>query len=604
MPFGLLNCLARAVAKNGVKFLVSFVPGGAAVYDIAADALEHYRLDRHEGALRAEVQALAQAPPDQVRREVEAAVQAEAAGQPPQVRQAMAAYLGQVPAAIRRSLRRPSDPTGTTVPPDLALRGPDDLVPLLPPRPPRFKPGDRPLPGVDWELEELVGVGGFGEVWKARHAHLRSKPPVALKFCLDASAVVALRNEAGVLDRVMQHGRHPGIVPLLQTYLSADPPCLEYEFIEGGDLAGLIREQYARGKMALALANRLFQRLTEIVAFAHRADPPIVHGDLKPANVLVRRGTEGKIGLRVTDFGIGGLAAAQAAREATQPTRSRQELVTDAVRGAYTPLYASPEQMARRRGEPADPRDDVHALGVIWYQLLTGDLGMMSIPPDWREQVQERGLSEDLIRLLASCLAPRAEKRPPSAIDLADRLAALLEEEPAGPPATPSTLPPPLPPVPPLVVRPVPVAKALPPPVARPAPSPPLPVLEELPQEVRPIRRRSAPLLTCRALVVEDPAGILQGKLQVEVAAGGLTLRQRNKTELVLPVGSPARYLGQTRIAVRYKGREIKLALYRGRSYQRRLARDVVAFLQGKKRALDAEDYRRSLGMYAITLLP
>ena len=53
------------------------------------------------------------------------------------------------------------------------------------------------------------------------------------------------RNEAGVLDRVMQKGRHAGIVPLLHTYLSADPPCLEYEYVEGGDLTGLIQEMHA-----------------------------------------------------------------------------------------------------------------------------------------------------------------------------------------------------------------------------------------------------------------------------------------------------------------------------------------------------------------------
>ena len=361
-------------------------------------------------------------PLEQVLQQVEADVQAVAADQPPEVRQALTAYLTQVPAAIRRSLRRPSDPTGTTVPATLALSRPEDLMAFLPSRPPRFRPGDRPLPGVDWELEELVGVGGFGEVWKARHTHLRNRPPVALKFCLDSAAVPSLRNEAGVLDRVMQHGRHAGIVPLLHTYLSADPPCLEYEFVEGGDLAGLIQDLHGQGRMTPDMANRLFRHLVEIVAHAHRADPPIVHGDLKPANVLVHRGTDGKISLRVTDFGIGGIAAAQAARETRQPTRSRQELLTEAVRGAYTPLYASPEQMTRRRGELADPRDDVHALGVIWYQLLTGDLGMMSVPPDWREQVEECGLSENLIKLLASCIASKAAKRPASAIVLAEQL--------------------------------------------------------------------------------------------------------------------------------------------------------------------------------------
>jgi TPR repeat protein len=425
MRFRLLRCLAKAAVKHGVKFACGLMPGGEVFYDFITDAWKDYRREGQEGDRRGEVEQLAQATGDQVRQEVQEVVQAEAVGLPPEEREALATYLAQVPGTIRRSLRRPSDPTGTTVPGGLRLRRPEDLLRFLPTRPPRFKPGDRPLPGVDWVLEELVGVGGFGEVWKARHAHLKSMPAVALKFCLNESAVSALRNEAGVLDRVMRHRRHPGVVALLQTYLDANPPCLEYEYIEGGDLAGLIQELHERGRLKPDMANRLLLHLAEVVASFHRADPPIVHGDPKPANVLVQR-ESGKIKLRVTDFGIGGLAAARAAQEKRQPTRSRQGLLTEAVRGAYTPLYASPQQMTRRQGEPADPRDDVHALGVIWLQLLTGDLGMMSVPPDWREQVEERGLEGDLVQLLASCIASKAEKRPAAAVALVEQLKAAL----------------------------------------------------------------------------------------------------------------------------------------------------------------------------------
>jgi TPR repeat protein/serine/threonine protein kinase len=427
MPILLLRCLARAVARHGVKFVCSLVPGGEVLSDIAASAWEDYRQDQHEGELRAEIEALARAPAEEVRQEVQSAVRDEAADLPAEVREKIANYLGQVPAMIRRSMRRPSDPAGMTVRAGLRLEHREDLAQFLPAGPPRFRAGDRPLPGVDWVLEEPLGQGGFGEVWKARHAHLRSRPPVALKFCLDPSAVAALRNEVGVLDHVMQNGRHSGVVPLLQTYLNADPPCLEYQYIEGGDLAGLIRELHDRKRLTPALANRLILRLAEVIASTHRADPPIVHEDLKPANVLVRRGEEGRIALYVTDYGIGGLAGAGAIREAQQSGKSREQLVTDAVRGAYTPLYASPEQMARRRGEPADPRDDVHALGVIWYQMLTGDLGMLRLPADWREEVQARGQTTQMCGLLARCLASKAERRPANAAVFADQLRDLMK---------------------------------------------------------------------------------------------------------------------------------------------------------------------------------
>src|SRR5260370_1266418 len=83
--------------------------------------------------------------------------------------------------------------------------------------------------GGDREVVELLGVGGFGEVWKPRNPHSDGVAPVAWKFCLDATARERLlKHEAAVLNQVMQQGKHEGIVPLLHTYLSADPPCLAY----------------------------------------------------------------------------------------------------------------------------------------------------------------------------------------------------------------------------------------------------------------------------------------------------------------------------------------------------------------------------------------
>jgi hypothetical protein len=125
----------------------------------------------------------------------------------------------------------------------------------------------------------------------------------------------------------------------------------------------------------------------------------------------------------VTDFGIGGVSALPALAEARQGTATRGDLLATVLRGSYTPLYASPQQM---RGEPPDPRDDVHALGVIWYQLLTGDLN--SGPPTglWADDLEEAGLSKGLIRLLGACVG-RPEKRPRDAVALAAALAELLE---------------------------------------------------------------------------------------------------------------------------------------------------------------------------------
>jgi serine/threonine protein kinase len=155
------------------------------------------------------------------------------------------------------------------------------------------------------------------------------------------------------------------------------------------------------------------------VAFTHRLTPPIVHRDLKPANVLVQRGEGGQPLLKVTDFGIGALSASQAIREESrQPHRSLT--FATAIRGAYTPLYAPPQQ---RRGQPADPRDDVFALGVMGYQMLVGDVtAERPGGRGWRRRFEQKGLPVPLLDLLGSCFDDDAEERPANATAFLDRL--------------------------------------------------------------------------------------------------------------------------------------------------------------------------------------
>ena len=132
-----------------------------------------------------------------------------------------------------------------------------------------------------------------------------------MKFCLDDRAAASLRNEADKLSRVMCAGRHEGIVPLRNIYLKATPPCLEYEYVAGGDLAGLIQQLHEQKQATPDYLARWMLHLAGTVRFAHELTPPLVHRDLKPANILVQRGKDGKLSLRVADFGISEVAAAQ-----------------------------------------------------------------------------------------------------------------------------------------------------------------------------------------------------------------------------------------------------------------------------------------------------
>jgi serine/threonine protein kinase len=417
-----LHCLGKALCKKGLRALAGVVPLGDSLYDIAEATLEDLRRQREDEA-RAALAEAAAASPAEAARAADDVVRQVAADQPEQVRRTLREYLAQVPATVRQSLRRAADPSGRTVPDTLALRRAEDLLPFLPVRLPRFRCGEA-VPGQpDWRLVELLGVGGFGEVWRGVNDHLGET--ATFKFCLDAEAAGALRNEAQLLRRIRDEGQHPGIVRLLDTNLGAEPPFLKYEYIADGDLSALIRQWHERpGGPSPANVEAVVRGLAGIVGFAHRLSPPVVHRDLKPANVLIAFGPDGRPRLKVTDFGIGGVAAGREIARTRGGTYSRSMTGASTWRGAYSLLYASPQQM---RGGKADPRDDVHALGVIWYQMLTGDLGAgRPGGRGWKTRLQQRGVQPDRIDLLERCLEEDEQDRPRTAQEVADALRGFL----------------------------------------------------------------------------------------------------------------------------------------------------------------------------------
>lgn len=404
----LLRCVAGAVVANALPGLVQGVPFGNFLYQVAADALRRWREVCRDRAIRDEVEALAREGVEEAKQAAAEVAREVAAGQPEGVASALELYLSQVPAEIRRSLARPDDPTGTTLPAGVALDRPDDLLALLPARPPRFRAGDRPdcLRG-EWELVELLGAGGFGEVWKGRHV---DSPALvsAFKFCLDAQAQDRLlKHEAAVLSQVQRHGRHPGIVPLEDFSLRADTPWLRYEFVEGGDLTRVFAEL-----KPLPMPRRvehvvsLMRELAATVGHFHRLNPPVVHRDLKPANVLVSRRAGGGWACRVADFGIGNVVTRPAAATGG-PTPSVSGVLT--MGGAYTVGYGSPQQ---RRGERPDPRDDVYALGMICYQLLVADPTAETPRGKWKKRLADQGAPAALLDAIEACVDDDPAERP------------------------------------------------------------------------------------------------------------------------------------------------------------------------------------------------
>jgi serine/threonine-protein kinase len=219
--------------------------------------------------------------------------------------------------------------------------GPYGGLPTLPPEGPA-------LPAVPgYEIEAVLGHGGMGVVYKARH--LRLKRLVALKMALAGSYAGPRERERFRREtEAVAALRHPNVVQVYDVGDAAGRPYFTMEFMEGGSLA----QKLTGTPQPACPAAQLLATLADAVQAAHHSG--IVHRDLKPGNVLLSADGTPKI----SDFGL-------ARRLDTEGGLTR----TGTPLG--TPSYMAPEQ-ARGQWHTVGPATDVYALGAILYELLTG----------------------------------------------------------------------------------------------------------------------------------------------------------------------------------------------------------------------------------------
>ncbi len=414
----LLECLGLALCEKARRALAGDAKFGDALPDVAKAALD-YTLKELPGAeLRLALGELAALEPEAYGPMLKKLVDGLARVSSVPFKGELTAYLESWPATVRQTLRRPSDPSGKTDPEGIQFFKPDDLLLFLPARIPRFQPGPSPKGLDDWKLAEFRGLGECSEVWLGTSEQHAEHSPSVLKFASDAAAAADMIAHQNLFIQVFDLNDQAGIVPLRGVYLETDPPCLDVAFVYGYDLTSLIYDWKWRYDSAKPEASlKIVKRIAEIVGKAHARG--IVHRDLKPSNVLLHPSEGGKFTIWVSDFGWGQIQAKRS-MELGRGGTPRGEQQRLALRGAHTPLYASP-QLAKKDGP--DPRDDVHALGAIWYQLLKRD--PHAPPPvgtDWVEQFRPAGFTDSQARLLISCLATRPEKRPVDAVTLAEML--------------------------------------------------------------------------------------------------------------------------------------------------------------------------------------
>jgi serine/threonine-protein kinase len=216
----------------------------------------------------------------------------------------------------------------------------------------------------EYVLEERVGQGAFGEVWRARH-HVWSDQFVAVKIPTDPQYVRYLQREG----RAMHGLKHPGIVRAINFDPYADPAYLVMEYVPGTSLRRVLQDRRA---LPARDAVAILRQVLEALDHAHRHG--VVHQDVKPENVLVHErahtdgfGAEGAV--RLTDFGLGSVAALAGGASGNSIVMSH-EARDDGRTGGGTHFYMAPEQSA---GGPVDARADVYACGVMLFEMLTGD---------------------------------------------------------------------------------------------------------------------------------------------------------------------------------------------------------------------------------------
>jgi eukaryotic-like serine/threonine-protein kinase len=257
-------------------------------------------------------------------------------------------------------------------------------------------------------LKEVIGAGGMGEVYRARDERLQRD--VAVKVLTPGTlanerARKRFRREALALSRLS----HPHIATIYDFDTQEGVDFLVMELVTGPTLA----EKLAGGRLPDREAARVGQQVAEALEEAH--EHGIVHRDLKPGNIKLT--AKGQV--KVLDFGL-----AQVVRPSGEATT---ESLTDGHGVAGTLPYMSPEQL---RGEPADLRSDIYALGAVLYECVTGRrpfpetlstalVEAILHEPTLAPRALNGGVSAELERITLKCLEKDPANRYQSATDLA-----------------------------------------------------------------------------------------------------------------------------------------------------------------------------------------
>jgi serine/threonine protein kinase len=284
-----------------------------------------------------------------------------------------------------------------------------------------------------YRITEKLGEGGMGEVYQAEDSQLGRQ--VAIKvlpeaFTQDPERLARFEREARVLAAL----DHPNIAAIYGLEEAEGRKLLVMQLAPGETL----QKRIARGALPVHEALTITRQITEALEAAH--EKGIIHRDLKPGNVMVS--AEGQV--KVLDFGLAKALESETDASGSAPSLTMSPTLTAQMTGAGVLLgtagYMSPEQA---RGEPADKRADLWALGVVLWEMLTGKqlftgktlsdtlAGVLRADPEFDDLPPET--PSQARRLLRRCLEREARDRLPDAssarLELIDALTGTDDSE-------------------------------------------------------------------------------------------------------------------------------------------------------------------------------
>lgn len=267
--------------------------------------------------------------------------------------------------------------------------------------------------GGHYIIQELIGEGGLGRVYKATHLLLNRT--VAIKVLLphlvDERTVRRFQQEAQAATEL----RHEHICAVFELGVNDSRPFLVMEYLQGVSLSELLQQE---GRLSQQKTIEITMQLCDALAHAHSRG--VIHRDIKPANVIITRDSDDRPCVKLVDFGIAKVVRKEEGKDLTK---------TGEVFG--TPKYMSPEQIEGRRVEASS---DIYSLGCVIYEMLTGDvpfdgesaisLAMKHLtedPPEIGEECGERWLARVVLKTL--------EKNPGNRYRSVSELKTALEDK-------------------------------------------------------------------------------------------------------------------------------------------------------------------------------